>query len=270
MQRKLGMVFVVIAGLLTGPALFSGEGTEKTVVVKVKLPPGETVKLSIDGKEYKDTGDSREVTVKTKKDTITVSAFWEPNNYTKITRKWKVKAQEEVNLDMTKADAKQRDDVVVRYVPTPDDVVDAMCKMAKVTKNDVVFDLGCGDGRLVNRAVKFHNAKRGVGIDLDPELVKESKENAKKMGVDDKVEFRIGDVLKIKDLSDADVVLLYMGEDINKLLKPILQKTLKPGARVVSHRFTMGDDWKPERTESVNSTAMYECLIHLWTIKKRD
>src|SRR5882724_6195515 len=133
MQRRfapIAIVFTALFGLLPGPALFSGEGKEKTIVVKVKLPQADT-KVSVDGKEYKDTGDERAIKVKTKKDTITVSAFWEPNNYTKITRKWKVKAQDEVALDMTKQDAKQPDDVVVRYVPTPDDVVDAMCKLGK-------------------------------------------------------------------------------------------------------------------------------------------
>ncbi|MCI0350669.1 MAG: hypothetical protein L0Z53_14695, partial [Acidobacteriales bacterium] len=79
-----------------------------------------------------------------------------------------------------------------------------------------------------------------------------------------------GDVLKIKDLSDATVVMLYMGDDINLRLRPILQKTLKPGARIVSHRFTMGD-WKPHKTETINSSAGYECLVHLWEIKaKKD
>ena len=106
-------------------------------------------------------------------------------------------------------------------------------------------------------------------VELDPELVKKCKETAKSEGVADKVEFRLGDVLKVKDMADANVVLLYMGDDINNRLKPILQSTLKPGARVVSHRFTMGE-WKPDRTETVNSSAGYECLIHLWTIKKKE
>jgi cyclopropane fatty-acyl-phospholipid synthase-like methyltransferase len=143
--------------------------------------------------------------------------------------------------------------------------------MAKVGKDDVVYDLGCGDGRMVTMAVKNFGAKRGVGIDLDPEMVKQCKENAKKHGVADKVEFRVGDVLKVEDLSEANVVLLYMGDDINQRLKPILQKTLKPGSRVVSHRFLMGDDWPPDRSEHAKATmgedAGYEHDIHLWTIK---
>jgi cyclopropane fatty-acyl-phospholipid synthase-like methyltransferase len=136
----------------------------------------------------------------------------------------------------------------------------------------VVYDLGCGDGRMVIAAVKKGGAKRGVGIDIDPQRVAESKANAKQAGVEDKVEFREGDVLKIPDLSDANVVLLYMGEDLNRQLKPILQKTLKPGSRIVSHRFTMGPDWKPDRTETIKGKDGDTYLLHLWTIKdaKKD
>ena len=144
-----------------------------------------------------------------------------------------------------------------------------MCQMAKVSKDDVVFDLGCGDGRLVITAVKKFGAKKGVGVDLDPVRIKESKANAKEAGVEDKVEFRVGDVFKVKDLADANVVLLYMGDDVNELLKPILQKTLKPGSRVVSHRFLMGADWPPDQTETVRDTNIGDCEVHLWTIKKK-
>ncbi len=138
--------------------------------------------------------------------------------------------------------------------------------MAKVGKEDVVYDLGCGDGVMVLTAVKKFGAKKGVGIDLNPELVKKCKAAAKKEGVEDKVTFRVGDVLKVNDLPDATVVLLYMGDDINARLKPLLQKNLKPGSRVVSHRFMMGDDWKPDRSEFPKSIEPYG--IHLWTIKK--
>src|SRR5581483_10586289 len=117
-------------------------------------------------------------------------------------------------------------------------------------------------------AVEKFGAKKGVGVDLDPERVKDSRERAKKHGVEKKVEFRQGDVLKVEDLSDASVVLLYMGDDINNRLKPILQKTLKPGSRVVSHRFTMGE-WKPVKTETIRSKAGYECTILMWVIEDR-
>src|SRR5262249_33420480 len=136
-------------------------------------------------------------------------------------------------------------------------------------KEDVVYDLGCGDGVLVVTAVQKFHAKRGVGVDLDPKRLREARANAKRAGVEAKVEFRQGDVLKVKDLSEATVVLLYMSDDLNQLLRPILQKQLKPGARIVSHRFTMGD-WKPDKTEMVDieHDIPEEKLIHLWTIKK--
>lgn len=271
MQRRMLAILSVLAGALV---LFSVQPSQsfqagdKKVKVTVLLPQADT-KLTIDGAAVTGEGEKRTATVKAVKDTITVKAVWEPNTYTKITRTWKVAVKgDTLEVDMTSQDLKQPDDIVVKYVPTPDDVVEAMCKLAKVTKDDVVYDLGCGDGRMVITAVKQFHAKRGVGVDIDPKLVKECKENAKKAGVDDKVEFRVGDVLKIDDLKDASVILLYMGDDINLRLRPILQKTLKPGSRVVSHRFTMGD-WKPDKTETVNSTAGYECLIHIWTIEKK-
>jgi cyclopropane fatty-acyl-phospholipid synthase-like methyltransferase len=143
-----------------------------------------------------------------------------------------------------------------------------MLKLGKVGKDDVVYDLGCGDGRIVVTAVKKFGAKKGVGIDLDPERIKESNANAKEAVVTDKVEFRLGDVMKIKDLENATVVTLYLGDELNEQLRPILQKRLKPGTRIVSHRFLMGD-WKPEKTETVMDRGS-TIRVHLWTIKKAD
>jgi SAM-dependent methyltransferase len=243
---------------------------KKSIALKVLLPQADAT-LTVNKTKIKGEGEERLVKVAPKGDAITVTTMWEPNNYTKITRtrKLTVKGGAELVVDLRKGDPKQPDDIVVRFVPTPDDVVEGMCKLAKVTKEDIVYDLGCGDGRMVITAVKQFGAKRGVGIDLDPKLVKECKEKAQSAGVEKRVEFRQGDVLKVDDLSDATVVLLYMGDDINNRLRPILQKTLKPGARIVSHRFTMGD-WKPSKTETINSSAGYECQIHLWEIKGTD
>jgi uncharacterized protein (TIGR03000 family) len=274
-HRRFCLVGMVLAGLVLAGATASltsaAAGGGKTITMKLLLPQGDT-KVMVDGKEVKGSGEERKITVTTAKDKdyVLVTAFWEPNNYTKITRPRKVVAKDgEVVVSFLKKSDKELDDIVVRFVPTPDDVVEAMCKMAKVGKEDVVYDLGCGDGRMVITGVKKFGAKRGVGIDLDGDLVKKCKEAAKEAGVEKVVEFRVGDVLKVEDLSDATVVLLYMGDDINHRLKPILQKTLKPGARVVSHRFLMGEDWQPDRTETVNSSAGYDCLIHIWTIKKK-
>jgi hypothetical protein len=127
------------------------------------------------------------------------------------------------------------------YVPTPMVVVEKMLEMAKVKKNDILYDLGCGDGRIVITAAKKYGA-RGVGIDLDPERIKESKAYAKQAGVDDLVEFRLQDVMK-SDFSEATVVTLYLLPESNALLRPILEEQLKPGARVVSHNYHM-PDWQ--------------------------
>src|SRR5262249_21009267 len=183
--------------------------------------------------------------------------------YTKISRARKGVAKEgEIVGDFRKPSDTEKDDIVVRFVPTPDDVVEAMCKLAKVAEDDVVYDLGCGDGRMVITAVKQFGAKRGVGVDIDQDLVRKSKAKAAEARVADKVQFREGDVLKVQDLSDASVVLLYMGNDINYRLRPILQETLKPGSRVVSHRFDMGE-WKPDAKRHVVSQSLpgYECDV---------
>src|SRR5262249_3439049 len=199
--------------------------------------------------------------------TYKLTAVIKPNNYTTITRTKEVdvKPGQQVEADLGAPDAKWPDKIVIRYVPTPQEVVDEMLKLGKVGKGDVVFDLGCGDGRIVVSAVKKAGAKRGIGVDIDPERIKDSHATAKENGVEDKVEFRQQDVLQLKDLSDATVVMLYMGNELNMALRPILWKALKPGTRVVSHRFTMGD-WKPEKTITVYDNEGEKYLLHLWII----
>lgn len=152
----------------------------------------------------------------------------------------------------------QKKKLDVPYVPTPQSVVDAMLKLAAVTKNDVVYDLGCGDGRIVITAAKSHGA-RGIGIDIDPERIKEANANAQKAGVSDRVKFVEQDLFQT-DFKEASVVTLYLLPDINLKLRPKLQSELKPGTRIVSHAFDMGD-WQPEKTENVEGRTIY-----LWTI----
>src|SRR5262249_14237712 len=140
----------------------------------------------------------------------TLSATWEPNNYTKITRTREVPVQagKDAVADL-RGEANDADKIVIRYVPTPTEVVEAMVKLGEVKQDDVVFDLGCGDGRIVVTAVQKYGAKRGVGVDIDPERIKDSRITAAKAKVEDKVEFRMEDVLQIKDYSAANVVMLY-------------------------------------------------------------
>jgi precorrin-6B methylase 2 len=148
----------------------------------------------------------------------------------------------------------------IHYVPTSDAVVRAMLELARVTAADVVYDLGSGDGRIVIQAAKARGA-RGVGIELDADLIKQSRKNAQKAGVADKVRFVQGDLFKT-DLSDATVVTLFLSQTINARLQPKLLRELKPGARVVSHRFEMPRDWKPDQDITVQGTH-----VLLWTIR---
>ena len=151
----------------------------------------------------------------------------------------------------------------VPYVPTPDEVVDKMLTMAKVNKNDVVYDLGCGDGRIVITAAKKYGA-RGVGIDLNPERIKEANENLKKAGVGDRVRFMVGDLFEA-NFAEASVVTLYLLPQVNVALRPQLWRQLKVGTRVVSHAFDMGPEWPPERTETVDGRTVY-----MWTITEAN
>lgn len=151
----------------------------------------------------------------------------------------------------------------VPYVPTPQEVVDRMLELAKVGKKDVLYDLGCGDGRIVVTAAKKYGA-RGTGIDLDPTRIAEAKENAKKAGVQDRATFRVGDLFKT-DVSEATVVTLYLLPTVNAKLRPQLWKQLKVGTRVVSHAFDMGAEWPPEKTDDVGGRKIY-----YWTITEAN
>jgi SAM-dependent methyltransferase len=143
----------------------------------------------------------------------------------------------------------------VWYVATPHDIVDRMLSEAKVRTGDVVYDLGCGDGRMVIAAAKKFGT-RGVGIDLDPARIKEARANAKAQGVDQLVTFRVADLFET-DLREATVVMLYLLPEVNRRLKPKLFAELRPGARVVSHDFDMGRDWPADRYVKLGSDGIY-------------
>ena len=151
------------------------------------------------------------------------------------------------------------------FIPTPEDVVDRMLTLAKVTQKDVVYDLGCGDGRIPIAAAKKYGAK-GIGLDLDPSLVELAKSNAKAAGVDRLVDFRVQNVLTA-DVSGATVVTLYLLSSSNERLRPMLQQQLKPGARIVSHAFSMGRGWTADSVDQFVSARGDEITLYLWKIR---
>ena len=170
-----------------------------------------------------------------------------------------VAASPAVHAQAAKAAARGPD---VIYVPTPQEVVDEMLKVAKVGKGDVLYDLGSGDGRIPVTAAKRFGI-RAVGIDIDPERIQEAKENARKNGVEKLVTFRNEDLFET-DFREATVVTLYLLPDLNVKLRPRLLKELKPGTRIVSHQFDMGD-WKPEKKLDVDGRTVY-----FWTVPARS
>jgi ribosomal protein L11 methylase PrmA len=150
----------------------------------------------------------------------------------------------------------QQPDVI--YVPTPHEVVDDMLRLANVGKSDILYDLGSGDGRIAIAAAKKFGI-RAVGIDIDPERIREANENARRAGVTQLVEFRQEDLFKA-DFCEATVITLYLLPDLNVKLRPRLLDELKPGTRIVSHQFDMGT-WKPEKRLESNGRVVY-----FWTI----
>lgn len=147
------------------------------------------------------------------------------------------------------------------FITTRPDLVKGMLKLADVNEKDTIYDLGCGDGRIVIAAAKDHGAK-GIGIDLNPKRIAEANANAKTAGVEDRVAFKLGDIFK-EDYSDATVVALYLPADLNIRLRPQLWKQLKVGARVVSNDSDMGPEWPAEKFEQINGKNIY-----VWTIRE--
>ena len=157
----------------------------------------------------------------------------------------------------------------VPYVPTTDEAVAAMLKLADIKPGEVVYDLGCGDGRIVIAAAKNFGA-RGVGVDIDPARVREAKENAAKAGVEKRVRFEVNDLFKT-DIRDADVVMLFLLNSVNLKLRPKLLRELKPGTRIVSNTFDMGD-WKPDKEVAVDGTdngTFLSQYLYLWIVPER-
>lgn len=137
-----------------------------------------------------------------------------------------------------------------------------MLKLARVKAGDVVYDLGCGDGRIVIAAVRDRGA-RGVCVDIDPQRIAEARENARRVGVDKRIRFLTQDLFET-DIGDATAVMLFLWPEVNLMLRPKLLRELKPGARVISHMHDMGD-WRPQRTVRVSASDR-ERVVYLWTI----
>lgn len=205
--------------------------------------------------------------------TYKVEATIEPNNYTKIMRVREVtfKAGEDLTLDLRKKDAKIADDVRIRWVPTPEDIAEEMCKLAKIGKEDIVYDCGCGDGTLIIAAIKKAGAKKAVGVDIDPKRVEDTKKAVEAAGLKDKIEVREGNALlqTSKTIGEATVIMTYMGDELNIRFRPILWDSLKPGSRIVSHRFIFGD-WKPDKTVTIKGADGDEYTLHVWTVTGKE
>jgi precorrin-6B methylase 2 len=152
----------------------------------------------------------------------------------------------------------------VPFVPTPQPVVEEMLRLVEPKEGEVLYDLGCGDGRIVVTAAKKYKVK-GIGVDIDPERIKESKENAQKAGVSDRVKFLEKNLFEM-DFSDADILCMYLLTSVNAKLKPTILADMKPGARVVSHAFDLGD-WKPDKTVQVKASD--NRTVYFWVVPAR-
>jgi SAM-dependent methyltransferase len=165
---------------------------------------------------------------------------------------------------LTLESAEGRGEDLAPYVPTPMDVVDEMLKLADIKSTDVVYDLGCGDGRIVIRAAEKYGAK-GIGVDFNPVRIREAKERAKEYNVQGKVKFILGDVMKV-DFSSATAVCIYLLPSSNAKLQPIFEKQLPVGARVVSHDFSMPEPWEEVERKRVESDDNRMHTLYMWVI----
>jgi len=285
MIRYAGLLILLVApaaGLAVRDDEKEKPGADANLILE--LPEGQPVgfsedgsKLEIDGKDFSKSVNGLKASVKVQpskgKDKVTVVyTFW-PYGYSKTVRTKVVKLEKGkvVKASLAKEDKDTPDKIFPIYVPTSQEVVEKMCEKAKLTKDDFVCDIGCGDGRLVITAVEKFGAKKGIGWDYDPERIKECEEIRKKKKLTKKqIVFEQKDALKLveKDLEGITVVFLYVGEDLGAKLGPLLKKALKPGARILSHRFPMGD-WEPDKKEAVKygeGDSTFDLLT--WYIKK--
>lgn len=241
--------------------------------ITVLVPPDSTTDVRFEGQATRSSGDKREFVTPeldpTKTYKYKIEAKIEPNNYTTITRTRDVefKGGVDVVVDMTAKAEKDAEDVKIRWVPTPDDIVEEMGKLGGLKKDDVVMDLGCGDAIMLITAVKKFGVKKAIGVDIDPAMVKRAKEEVEKAGLKDVIEIREGDILKLGSIADANVVMVYLGDYMMDRLQPTFE-TLKPGSKIVSHRFVMSK-WKADKSITVTGKDGDEYNLHVWEVKEK-
>jgi uncharacterized protein (TIGR03000 family) len=281
-------IFAAFIVLLVGFATHAANAQDKKAQATIKLLipelPTKTF-LKVDGKDFdvaaSQDGDRIFITPQLEPGTTykyKIEATIVPNNYTEIfrIRNIVVKAGEELTVDLAKKDGKIKDDVRVRWVPTPESVVRDMCELAKIGKEDIVMDPGCGDAIMIITAVRDYKAMKGKGTDIDQDRVKESQKSVEMAGLKDKIIIKEGNALKLtaEDLGDVTVLMLYMGNELNSRLRPLLWEHMKPGSRIVSHRFIM-DDWKPDKTVKVThedefEESIEEFTLHFWSVTGKE
>jgi uncharacterized protein (TIGR03000 family) len=271
----VGFVLVVLVSLLaslTGRAAFAQQPAN-TAKSKVKVSvPQDDAELVIEGKPTRTVGKTREYDTPDlepgKKYLYELKVSWKPNKFTTLTRTRTVKfvAGEDVTVDLTVPQPSDTADVQLKAIT--DDVVKDLVEVAKITKDDVAFEPKTADAKVLIAAVKA-GAKRAVGIQPDVEKVKAAKAAVKKAELEGKIDVQQAEAAEAKDYGDATVVFLYAGEEANALLRPVLLKELKAGARIVSYRFGMGD-WKPTATKTGTNSDGDEYEIHTWTVTAAD
>jgi len=248
----LGILLACQVALAQEPNSKPAKDAEKAPVT-IRVLIHAKAKLQVDDLHTKATGSERVFTTPplTLGKTYAYTLRWTyPDGARKITRMAVVQYQpgRDKTIDLRPGSKDVLSSQII-YVPTDQEIVDRMLAMAKVKKDDLVYDLGCGDGRIVVTAAKKYGAK-GVGIDIDPDRIKDSRANVKKSKVGKLVEIRQGDALQVADISRATVVMLYMLPEFQEKLAPILKRELKQGTRVVAHDYYL-PGWEALETEEM-------------------
>lgn len=264
-------VVALVLGLLTLgwtlPVASQDKNKDKKPAVLILRVPADA-RLEVDGVPTKQTGETRRFETPPLAPgtyTYTIKVML-PSGGAETTRMRQVKVEAGKEVDVDLRPGKDRDSSEIIFVPTPQSVVEKMLDFANVSKKDVVYDLGCGDGRIVVTAAKKYGA-RGVGVDIDPVRVKEAQALARKEGVEKLVEIRLGDALNVPDIGKATVVMTYMLPEFMARMEPNLRKNCSPGTRIVAHDYPL-PGWKATEEKSVRSEN-WEHRLYLWRVEKK-